>query len=420
MLCEAGEVCTGEECLKLETVLGLSMTPTTVGLVLVEGDGAEGATKGHDAFEVRRGGFSPVTTSEFVAEALSRTQAIVGDQRLQSIGVTWSDDASVEASLLLDSLADCGFANVIPIRLPEATEAFARGIGHVIGSDVTAVCVVEPEAIVALIVDADEGTVQTAVSYALETDEDLIDWLSQLLGASEWEPDGLVLLGSGDGLEPIARSLEQMLGIPVFAPAEAELALARGAALASVNGIGVLDDNLFDIPVPPPARRRESVALRGATALLAGGVVAFVVSASVAVGLELLPDYEARPVHRDVVNTAETPALRPVTAPEAPESAPEAPESAPESLTSADDGSRPAQAPQPTSEPVFDSAPVVAMTMNVPAPPPEAPPAGVDANPEALPPVEPAAAPPVVATVPPVNQPKQTLRQRIWERVHGG
>ncbi len=413
VLCEAGEVCTGEECFKLETVLGLSMTPTTVGLVLVEGDGAEGATKGHDAFEVRRGGFSPVTTSEFVAEALSRTQAIAGGQRLQSIGVTWSDDASVEASLLLDSLADCGFANVIPIRLPEATEAFARGIGQVIGSDVTAVCVVEPEAIVALIVDAHEGTVQTAVSYALETDEDLIDWLSQMIGASEWEPDGLVLLGSGDGLEPIARSLEQMLGIPVFAPAEAELALARGAALASVNGIGVFDDHLFDLPVPSQARRRESVALRGATALLAGGVVAFVVSASVAVGLELLPDHAARPAHRDVVNTAETPPLRPVTAPEAPASAPEA-------LAGPDQGSRPAQAPQSASEPVFDSAPVVAMTMNVPAPPPEAPPAGVDANPEALPPVEPAAAPPVVATVPPVNEPKQTLRQRIWERVHGG
>lgn len=414
VLCEAGEVRTGEECFKLETVLGLSMTPTTVGLVLVEGDGAEGATKGHDAFEVRRGGFSPVTTSEFVAEALSRTQAIAGGQRLQSIGVTWSDDASVEASLLLDSLADCGFANVIPIRLPEATEAFARGIGQVIGSDVTAVCVVEPEAIVALIVDAHEGTVQTAVSYALETDEDLIDWLSQMIGASEWEPDGLVLLGSGDGLEPIARSLEQMLGIPVFAPAEAELALARGAALASVNGIGVFDDHLFDLPVPTPARRRESVALRGATALLAGGVVAFVVSASVAVGLELLPDHAARPAHRDVVNTAETPPLRPVTAPETPASAPEA-------LAGADEGSRPAQAPQPAGEPVFDSAPVVAMTMNMPAPPPEAPPAGADANPEALPPVEPAAAPPpVVATVPPVNEPKQTLRQRIWERVHGG
>jgi hypothetical protein len=414
-LCEAGEVRTGEECLKLETVLGLSMTPTTVGLVLVDGDGVEGATKGHDAFEVRRGGFSPVTTSEFVAEALSRTQAIADGQRLQSIGVTWSDDASVEASLLLDSLADCGFANVIPVRLPAATEAFARGIGQVIGSAVTSVCVVEPEAIVALIVDAQEGAVQTAVSYALETDQDLIEWLSQMLGASEWEPDGLVLLGSGEGLESIARRLEQILGIPVFAPAEAELALARGAALASVNGIGVADDQLFDIPVQPVAHRQDSTALRAATVLLAGGVVAFVVSASVAVALELLPDRGPGPEHRDVVNTAETPPLRPVTAPQAPAPAPEA-------GTGADQQPE-IQAPKPATEPTFDNAPVVAMTMNVPAPPPEAPPADVGAGPEAPPPAVAAAPPPMpvpAATVPPVSQPKQSLRQRIWERLHGG
>lgn len=396
----------------MDTVLGLSMTPTTVGLVLVEGDGGDGATMGHDAFEVRRGGFSPVTTSEFVAEALSRTQAIAGGQRLQSIGVTWSDDASVEASLLLDSLADCGFDNVIPIRLPEATEAFARGIGQVIGSDVTAVCVVEPEAAVALVVDAHEGAVQTVVSYDLETDLDLIRWLSDLLGASEWDPDGVVLLGSGDGFESIARRLEETLGIPAFAPAEAELALARGAALASVNGIGVHDDPVFAIAVPPAARRRGSAALRGATALLAGAVVAFVVSTSVAIGLELVPDHGVRTEHRDVVNTAEAPTRAPARAPETP---------APRTLSAPDNQSRATPPPATTAEPRFDSAPVVAMTMNMPAPPPAAPPGDIPPDPDALPPAEAAAPPPPPAiTVPPVNQPKQSLRQRIWERLHGG
>ncbi|WP_158230603.1 hypothetical protein [Mycobacterium sp. shizuoka-1] len=382
------------------------MTPTTVGLVLVEGDGADGATKGHDAFEVRRGGFSPVTTSEFVAEALSRTQAIAGGRRLQSIGVTWSDDASVEASLLLDSLADSGFDNVIPIRLPAATEAFAHGIGQVIGSAVTAVCVVEPEAVVTLIVDAHEGAVQTAISYDLESDQDLIDWLSDILAGSEWQPDGLVLLGSGDGLDAIARRLEEIAGIPAFAPAEAELALARGAALASVNGIGMLDDPLFALPVlPPPAANRNSTALRAATALLAAGVVAFVVSASVAVGLELLPDQGARPQHRDVVNTAETPAALPEVAPAAP--APREQLAAPAEQA----------APQPENKPTFDPVPVVAMTMNV-APPPEAPPADVPLDPAGAP--LPASAPPPAYVTPPPVEPKQTLRQRIWERLHGG
>lgn len=394
----------------MDTVLGLSMTPTTVGLVLVQGDGVDGATKGHDTFEVRRGGFSPVTTSEFVAEALSRTQAIAGGQRLQSIGVTWSDDASVEASLLLDSLADSGFDNVIPIRLPEATEAFARGIGEVIGSDVTAVCVVEPEAVVTLVVDAQEGAVQTAISYDLQTDQDLISWLSGILSASEWQPDGLVLLGSGDDFDSIARRLEEIQGIPVFAPAEAELALARGAALASVNSIAAFDDPLFTFPAPPIASRRESKSMRAATALLAGGVVAFVVSASVAVGLELLPDHGPRPEHRDVVNTAETPALRP-------DSAPEAPSPATAALTAPEEAqSRPA--PLPEAEPTFDAAPVVAMTMNMP--PPEAPPADVPLAPAPGAPVEAMApaAPPAVIAPPPVPE-KPSLRTRLRERLQG-
>jgi hypothetical protein len=387
------------------------MTPTTVGLVLVQGDGVDGATKGHDAFEVRRGGFSPVTTSEFVAEALSRTQAIVGSQRLQSIGVTWSDDASVEASLLLDSLADSGFDNVIPIRLPEATEAFARGIGQVIGSDVTAVCVVEPDAVVALVVDAHEGAVQTAISYDLDTDEDLIGWLSDMLSVSEWHPGGLVLLGSGDGFESIARRLEETVGIPVFAPAEAELALARGAALASVNGIGVLDDPLFALPARPADRRNDNKAMRGATALLAGGVVAFVVSASVAVGLELLPSHGTPAEHRDVVNTAETPLLRP-------ESAPEAPVPAAPALAAPEEAQSGPAAP-PKAEPTFDEAPVVAMTMNMP-PPPEAPPADVPLDPAADAPVVAAVPPPApVITAPPPVQPKPSLRSRLRDRLSG-
>lgn len=393
----------------MDTVLGLSMTPTTVGLVLVEGDGVDGATKGHDAFEVRRGGFSPVTTSEFVAEALSRTQAIAGGQRVQSIGVTWSDDASVEASLLLDSLADSGFHNVVPIRLPEATEAFARGIGQVIGSDVTAVCVVEPDAVVALVVDTVRDDVQTAVNYDLQTEQDLIGWLSELLVRAEWQPDGLVLLGSGDEFDTIARDLEQILGIPVLAPAEAELALARGAALASVNSVGLFDDPVFALPVPAPARRRPSAAQRAPMALLAGGVLAFVVSASVAVGLELVPDRVTPTVHREVVNTAETPAVRPA-APPAPVEPPQVLPALPE------EPSQSAPPPETLSEPAPEQTPETAMTMDPVEAAPDTP---APADPAAAPPVDAAAAPPAPteATVPPVAEAKPSLRTRILERL---
>ena len=387
----------------MDTVLGLSMTPTTVGLVLVEGDGAGGATKGHDAFEVRRGGFSPITTSEFVAEALSRTQAIAGGQRLQSIGVTWSDDAAVEASLLLDSLADSGFDNIIPIRLPAATEAFARAIGQVIGSEVTAVCVVEPEAVVALSVDTRENSVQTAVSYDLETEQDLIGWLADVSNRDGWQPDGLVLLGSGDELDIIARRLEQVLGIPVFAPAEAELALARGAALASVNSIGLLDDPLFIAP-EPALDGNPSLARRAPVAMLVGGVLTFVVSASAAAGIALLPDRgQAHAEQRPVVDTAQT-SPRPVGAPVASTPPPQAvaPQPAQPALPAPQEA-----VPQPTPE--------VAMTED-PAPqvPAEAP-----ADPPVAAPTEAAAPPPVVTdpTVPPVPTAKPSLRTRIMERL---
>ncbi len=73
-------------------------------------------------------------------------------ERLKSIGVTWSDDADVEASLLMQSLTESGFGNVVPIRLPEATEALARGMADVIGYRTSAVCVIEPDTAIALIV----------------------------------------------------------------------------------------------------------------------------------------------------------------------------------------------------------------------------------------------------------------------------
>ena len=388
----------------MDTVLGLSMTPTTVGLVLVEGDGADGATRDHDAFEVRRGGFSPVTTSEFVAEALSRTQAITGGRRLQSIGVTWSDDAAVEASLLLDSLADSGFDNIIPIRLLEATEAFARAIGQVIGSEVTAVCVVEPDAVVALAVDTHENSVQTAVSYDLETDQDLIGWLADVSNRDGWQPDGLVLLGSGDELDVIARQLEQVLGTPVFAPAEAELALARGAALASVNSFGLFDDPLFIAPVPALDGKR-SPARSGSVAMLVGGVLTFVVSASAAAGIALLPDRgQTHTDQRPAVDTAQTAAPRPVGAPAAPAPPPQAVAPPPEQ-----------PAPSAPPEAVYEPAPEVAMTEE---PAPEVP-AEVPADAPAAAPVEAAAPPPVATdpTVPPVPTSKPSLRTRIMERL---
>ena len=243
----------------MDAVLGLSVTPSAVGLVLVEGQDADGSTVDHEAFEIVSGRHStPLQTSEQAAAAVLRTEAIAATRghRLHSIGVTWSDDADTEASLLLKSLSECGFDNVVPVRLPAATEALAWGIAEVIGYEVTAVCVIEPETVIMLIVHSSEGAVQTAVNHAIDTEESLLRWLSAVFTRADWRPEALVVVGSGGGLDALMPRLETVLSVPVFAPAEAELALARGAALASAHN-SELSSQTDQVAERAPRERRR-------------------------------------------------------------------------------------------------------------------------------------------------------------------
>lgn len=278
----------------MDTVLGLSVTPSAVGLVLVEGQDADGTTVDREAFEIVSGRHStPLAASEQAAAAVLRTEAIAASrgQRLHSIGVTWSDGADAQASLLLKSLSDSGFDNVVPVRLPEATEALAWGIAEVIGYQVTAVCVIEPDTVIMLIVHDGVGAVQTAINHAIETEEALLRWLSTVFTRADWRPQALVVVGSGSDLHAVIPRLEDVLSVPVFVPAESELALARGAALASAHNTEFIHIGQTTDRVPRESRApRRSLAQTGPLAMLAAGAVAFVVSVSVAVSMQMTPD----------------------------------------------------------------------------------------------------------------------------------
>ncbi|HEX7824446.1 MAG TPA: hypothetical protein VF477_06075, partial [Mycobacterium sp.] len=283
------------------------MTPTSVGLVLVEGQDADGATMDRDAFDVHAGS---IQSSQQATAAVLRTEALAANRglRLNSIGVTWSEDADAEASALMQSLSDSGFDNVVAIRLPEATEALARGMASVIGYQTTAVCVIEPDAVISLVVNTSDGAVQTAFNHSIDSDESLISWLSTVFTKADWQPEALVVVGSAGGFESILHKLEDALSVPVFAPAEAELALARGAALASAQTIELplvdYDTDYSDFTgewaheygyarsastgrhrSPESSKRRSEYRLRpvghtGAVTMLVTGVVTFVVSVS--------------------------------------------------------------------------------------------------------------------------------------------
>ena len=395
----------------MDAVLGLSMTPTSVGLVLVEGHDADGATMDRDTFAVSHGA---IGTSEQATAAVLRTEAIAATRglRLHSIGVTWSEDADVEASMLMKSLSESGFDNVVAIRMPEATEALARGVAEVLGYATTAVCVIEPESVIALIVNTSDGAVQTAFNHAIDSDTALIGWLSTVFALADWEPEALVVVGSAGDFGPILGQLQDALSVPVFAPEEAKLALARGAALASTQGTEAPLD-----PYEPrfsglaqfgagrhrtsrePDDRRRTLARVGPAAMLATGVVTFVVSVSIAVSLQLAAGHRAQlgsPVPAARVETpgavkpapAATPP--PVVIPPAPVVEAALPPDPPEAPPAVSDEPPVAIVDTPDESPI-DQAPAAAPD-DPPAAAPDAPPAAaapggaVPADPELTPP----------------------------------
>jgi len=199
------------------------------------------------------------------------------------------------------------------VRLSEATDALARGIAEVTGYSTTAVCVIEPEQLIALVVQNDKGAVQTAVNHSVVTEEDLVGWLSAVFTKADWQPEALVLVGSAEDLDGLQPVLEEALSVPVFTPAEAQLALARGAALACArNGefgdIGDIGDAFGNPGAEPPAARFgvRRLAQAAPRAILAAGIVTFVVSASAALALLAAPDRLApqpRPIPEISVQT---------------------------------------------------------------------------------------------------------------------
>ena len=284
----------------MDTVLGLSMTSTAVGWVLVDGRDADGTLLDHDEFATRTGGgLRAVKTSKQVTAAVSHADATANARarRLHAIAVTWSDDAAAEAALVFESLAAAGFDNVIPVRFVQAAETLARGLAPVIGYDKTAVCVLDHQSATVVMVDICGGEMRTAVKHVLGGGDGLVRWLAKTFDRSSWQPDGVVVVGSDADLQGISSQLDDALPVPVITQRGAELALARGAALASAQGAGFSDAQLSESVGSHSFERSRSrpMSYVGALTVLAAAAVTFVASVSLAVGLRLASDNEAGP-----------------------------------------------------------------------------------------------------------------------------
>jgi hypothetical protein len=322
----------------LDTVLGLSLTPTTVGWVLAEGHDAGGTIRDHRELGLRAGrGVRAVSTAEQVTDEVLRVDALAAasDHHLRVVGLTWRDDAAAQAALVVEALTDAGFDNVVPVRLLDAVETLARAIAPVIGYEQTAVCILEHESATVVMVDTHDGETQTATKQVPGGFDGLSSWLRGMFDRNGWRPGGVVVVGPDSEINGFSWQLEKTLPVPVFAQTMAQVTIARGAALAAASSTEFTDDQLV-APVAEPAAAPVSSPPRKlsyAGAALGAGAITFVCSLSLAVGIQLAPASAPAParhaVHAPAPEVAE--AVAPAVAPPPEATPPAHPSKAPSS-----------------------------------------------------------------------------------------
>lgn len=408
----------------MDTVLGVSMAPTAVRMVLVEGENGDGATVDEDNFDVAADhDMATVTAADQVVSAIlgTREGAAEGGYKLASTGVTFTDP--IEAAALRDALAAHKIENVMLVSAFLAAAALAQTVGNQTNYARTALLYIEPDTATLAVVDSADGSVTDVYRQPLPADDEaaVTQLASMVSGAEalETRPDAVFVVGSGIDIPMIKPALEAATTLPLTAPEEPDTALARGAALASAHaplfasstaalayaqdpGTGAVDPfavapGYFETPaasaadalaysaVPDDFDNPYTGAQTAATQLVGGGyrerrsfrLVASALAATFVVGVTALvvslaiavrPTAAVRPdPGHNVAPTQAAPA------PQAPAPAP-----APEAV--------PAPAPAP---------PPVAVPAPAPAPVPEAPaPVPVPAGPA------PAPAPPPIAPIP--------------------
>ena len=337
----------------MDLVLGVSMAPKTVRMVLVEGDGGGGVTVDQDDFDVTGDSAAAASADQVIVAILgTRESAVQGGHRLLSSGVTWTDE--VELAALRDALSARRIQNVTLVSPLVAAAALAQAACAATSSVRSVVLFVEPTTATLALVDSSDGSIADVQRQPLPQDDGAV--LAELAamvtrtGSTQARREGVFLVGSGVDIPHLKSALEAATSLSIAAPEEPETALARGAALASANarsaapptvaiprqsalaesGTGELaysavaddEDGLYAEPganVGEKRSRKPILVATSAVAILVAGAVAL----ALALALGIRPHAEERPgISKNVVAPVTQPAAKP-TAPAAP--APSAP-----------------------------------------------------------------------------------------------
>ncbi|VBA33401.1 hypothetical protein LAUMK136_00439 [Mycobacterium attenuatum] len=293
----------------MDVVLGMSMAPAAVRMALVEGQDGDGVIVEEDTFRLNQSLSAASPTEQVIAAILGTRQgAVEAGLRLTSVGVTCPDDTS--AAALRDALAAHKLENVMLVSAFLAAAALGQAVGGAVGYQRTAVLFVEPDNATLAVVETADGSVGDVHRLLLSEDDDTaVAEVIEMIAAIESmpsRPDGVYVVGTGVDVAMIKPALDAATSLTVSVPEELEMALARGAALASGNAPlfasttaalayahdlpapDLLGDDLDASAAPDddPAARRHALLIGSAVAVIA---IAAVVALEVALAIKIRP-----------------------------------------------------------------------------------------------------------------------------------
>jgi hypothetical protein len=216
----------------MDIVLGVSMAPDSIHIVLLQGENADGATVDEKEFTGSTAEDSPtISASDRALAAIlaTRNDAAAAGLELSAVGVAYTD--RLDATALRAVLAARELENVMLVSAFTAATALTQFLGGAIGYERTAVLFVEPDTATLAVVETADGSVTDV--RTIETAE-LLEIVAGLDELPE-RPDGLFVVGSGVDIAAIKPQLDAATSLAVTVPEEPETALARGAALASAT-----------------------------------------------------------------------------------------------------------------------------------------------------------------------------------------
>ncbi|WP_067969400.1 hypothetical protein [Mycolicibacter icosiumassiliensis] len=280
----------------LDTVLGLAITPSTIGWVMADAGGLSCPTVIGEEVGVAAGDAGPDAV-DLAAQAAAvagrvRTMLASRGERLHGVAVTWSDEAAVGAALLLESLAAADFEHVVPVRYSQAAMSLTTGIGPQHAP--VAVCVVEANVATLVLSDRTDSPESIVTACPISCLDDVTGWLGDTVASVGQRPEMLMVAGSVRGMDRLGRRLESALSIPVFVLGGVFQALAAGAAQALAPHAELAwathEAPAAGVEVGNFGRRRvRSLSYAGALLMLTAGSVTFVASVAAALSLQLGP-----------------------------------------------------------------------------------------------------------------------------------